>query len=191
MSLSSLGVEGWGAGRGICGVKGIGELWNDGKILVLGSGGGYTTVKCVKCQTVHQMQVRQLQIPANQIRTKGWDNKTQVLQVLRSQLRPCLSTKDPRFPHPYPPGTKMHSCFWKYLLQPPRLQNFPKGLNGFFDGPRGAGVSLQEQSQPLGRDTHLKEPPKMSPVLTTATSQSEPHGPEEWSLTQGKWTRPL
>lgn len=41
-----------------CRVKGTGELWNDGKILVLGSGGGYTTDKCVKCHAVHQMQVQ-------------------------------------------------------------------------------------------------------------------------------------
>lgn len=94
-----------------------------------------------------------------------------------SPLRPCLSMEDPRFPHSCPPGTKMHSCLWKYLLQPPRLQSFPKGLNGFFDGPRGAGVSLQEQPQPP--QVHRSKGSIQDPsVLITATYQSEPHGPD-------------
>lgn len=140
-----------------CGAKGTRELWNDGKSLVLGSGGYYTTVNCVKCHTVHQMQVSQLQIHATQIRSKGWDNKTQGLQVLQRQLHPCLSAEDPRFSHPCPPGTKTYSWLWKHRLQPPRLQSFPKGLNSFFDGLGGAGVSLQERSS-LIKDTDPKKP---------------------------------
>lgn len=137
------------------------------------------------------MQVRQLQTHSNQIGSKGWDIKTQAPQVRWSPLRPCLSMEDPRFPHPCPPGTKMHSWLWKYLLQPPRLQSFPKGLNGFFDGPRGAGVSLQEAAAAsAGSQIQRKQASKIPPCSSLPQS-SLSHTDQSRSHAQGKWTRSL